>query len=167
MIHPSRPILKCSSQFRFDSICEAIGMRPVLISDTSCVSIVCVHISALALVSMDHIGSRLPTIRSTPIYGHSNGSSLVQGSFPLILCRITEFGSTLVILIWINKICHYNGPLMSRGHFPPCWVAFWVISIDCFFPVLGYQMPNVIAAIRVIGLREFLIHQLFGSTDGL
>ena len=78
-----------------------------------------VHISGL--VSMDHIGSRLPPrIRSTPIYGHSEGSPLVQGSFPSTLvtgCCITEFGSSLII------------------------------SIDCFPPVLGYRLPNVIATI--------------------
>ena len=78
-----------------------------------------VHISAL--VSIDHIGSRLPPHHSIhahlrPFRGLPSCPGVISLD-PRHRLHIAEFGSSLII------------------------------SIDCFPPVLGYRLPNVIATI--------------------
>ena len=95
-------------------------------------------------VDGSHWITRLPpAIRSTPIYGHSEGSSC-PGVISLdVTGCITGFGSSLII------------------------------SIHCFPPVFGYRLPNAIATIYrgpciwVIGFPQFLICEQFNTDCGL
>ena len=127
--------LNCSSLFRFDLIpfvsrlgWEQCWYRPHLVFQSSAL----VHISAL--VSMDHIGSRLPC-------AFDPRPSLVWGSFPSISHTALEKSPILVTSVkrymlidgqfeephekshWMMSTehlihVHLMAPLLSRGHFP-------------------------------------------------